>query len=211
MTGLDLRLRDVEVVVASDVDNPLTGDRGAAAVYGPQKGAGPADVQELEQALSQLASVIAGQLGVDLAGLAGTGAAGGTAGGTVAFLGASIVSGIDLLLDLAHFPTAVRTAHLIITGEGSLVPAEPGGQSAVGRRAGRGTGGRPGRRARRPVRPARRGGPGGRLRRGARADTPRTGRGALPAGRVNPFGVARPAPRRNLAAVSCRRGAARVW
>jgi glycerate 2-kinase len=120
MAGLDPRLDAVEVVVASDVDNPLTGDRGAAAVYGPQKGAGPTDVEELEQALSQLASVVARQLGVDLAGLAGAGAAGGTAGGAVAFLGASIVSGIDLLLDLAHFPTAVRNARLVITGEGSL-------------------------------------------------------------------------------------------
>jgi glycerate 2-kinase len=120
MAGLDPRLRAVEVVVASDVDNPLTGDRGAAAVYGPQKGAGPADVEELEQALSQLASVVARQLGVDLAGLASAGAAGGTAGGAVAFLSASIVSGIDLLLDLAHFPTAVRNARLVITGEGSL-------------------------------------------------------------------------------------------
>ena len=120
MTGLDPRLRAVEVVVASDVDNPLTGDRGAAAVYGPKKGAGPADVEELEQALSQLGSVIARQLGVDLAGLAGAGAAGGTPGGAVAFLGASIVSGIDLLLDLAHVPAAVRNARLVITGEGSL-------------------------------------------------------------------------------------------
>ena len=128
MAGLDPRLRDLEVVVASDVDNPLTGLRGAAAVFGPQKGAGPADVEELEQALSQLASVIARQLGVDLAGRAGAGAAGGTSGGAVAFLGASIVSGIDLLLDLAHFPTAVRTAHLVITGEGSL-----DGQSLAGK------------------------------------------------------------------------------
>lgn len=128
MAGLDPRLRAVEVVVASDVDNPLTRDRGAAAVYGPQKGAGPADIDELEQALSQLASVIGRQLGVDLAGLAGAGAAGGTAGGAVAFLGASIVSGIDLLLDLAHFPTAARTAGLVITGEGSL-----DGQSLAGK------------------------------------------------------------------------------
>ena len=64
--------------------------------------------------------MIARQLGVDLAGLTGAGAAGGTAGGAVAFLDASIVSGIDLLLDLAHFPSAVRTAQLVITGEGSL-------------------------------------------------------------------------------------------
>jgi glycerate 2-kinase len=118
MAGLDPRLHDVEIIVASDVDNPLTGDRGAAAVYGPQKGASPADVEELEQALCQLASVVKRQLGVDLAELPG--AAGGTEGGAVAFLGASIVSGIELLLDLAHFQTAVPTAQLVITGEGSL-------------------------------------------------------------------------------------------
>ena len=120
MAGLDPRLRAVEIVVASDVDNPLIGVRGTAAVFGPQKGAGPADVEELEQALCQLASVVKRQLGVDRAEMVGAGAAGGTAGGAVAFLGASIVSGIELLLDLAHFHTAVPTAQLVITGEGSL-------------------------------------------------------------------------------------------
>jgi glycerate kinase len=173
MAGLDPRLHDVEIVVASDVDNPLIGVRGTAAVFGPQKGAGPAGVEELEQALCQLASVVKRQLGVDLAEMVGAGAAGGTAGGAVAFLGASIVSGIDLLLDLAHFHTAVPTAQLVITGEFPR-PAEPGRQSAVGRGAGCGAGGHPGRCARRPVRAARRGRPGGRHRRDARADTPRT-------------------------------------
>ena len=120
MAGLDPRLHAVEIVVASDVDNPLIGVRGTAAVFGPQKGAGPAGVEELEQALCQLASVVKRQLGVDLAEMVGAGAAGGTAGGAVAFLGASIVSGIELLLDLAHFHTAVPTAQLVITGEGSL-------------------------------------------------------------------------------------------
>ncbi len=118
--GLDPRLRAVEVVVASDVDNPLVGERGAAAVYGPQKGAGPADVEQLDRGLARLAQVVARQLGVELATMPGAGAAGGTGGGAVAFLGAEIVSGIDLLLDLVRFPDALGTARTVITGEGSL-------------------------------------------------------------------------------------------
>ncbi len=116
--GLDPRLRAVEVVVASDVDNPLVGERGAAAVYGPQKGAGPADVEQLDRGLARLAQVVARQLGVELATMPGAGAAGGTGGGAVAFLGAEIVSGIDLLLDLVRFPDALGTARTVITGEG---------------------------------------------------------------------------------------------
>jgi glycerate kinase len=118
--GLDPRLRDVEIVVACDVDNPLVGDRGAAAVYGPQKGADPAEVALLDLALTRLATVAADQLGVDLARMPGAGAAGGIAGGAVAFLGARLVSGIELLLDLLRFPTAVQGVDLVITGEGSL-------------------------------------------------------------------------------------------
>ena len=139
---------------------------------------------------------------MDLAGLAGAGAAGGTAGGAVAFLGASIVSGIDLLLDLAHFPTAVPTAQLVITGEGSLdlqslAGKAPWGVAQAAARAGVPVVALVGRSAL-----SRRGGPGGRLRRGARADTPRTGHGALPAGRVDPFWCrspgASPKPRRSF-------------
>jgi glycerate kinase len=118
--GLDARLGDVAVVVASDVDNPLVGERGAATVYGPQKGAGPADIEQLEHGLSRLAAVVNQQLGVDLATMPGAGAAGGTGGGAVAFLGADLVSGIDLLLDLVRFPAVVGTADLVATGEGSL-------------------------------------------------------------------------------------------
>jgi glycerate kinase len=117
---LDPRVRDVEILVASDVDNPLVGERGAAAVYAPQKGAGPVDVERLERGLSRLASVVAERFGVDLATMPGAGAAGGTAGGAVAFLGARIVSGIDLLLDLVRLPEALLTAQVVITGEGSL-------------------------------------------------------------------------------------------
>jgi glycerate kinase len=120
MEALDPRVREVEIVVASDVDSPLVGERGAAAVYGPQKGADPRDVDELEKGLTRLASVVSQQLGIELATMPGAGAAGGTAGGAVAFLGARIVSGIELLLDLVRFPNAVATADLVVTGEGSL-------------------------------------------------------------------------------------------
>lgn len=119
---LDSRLRDVEIVVASDVDNPLVGANGAAAVYGPQKGADPADVAQLDAGLARLAAVAAEQLelGADFATVPGAGAAGGTGFGAMAFLGARLVSGIDLMLDLVRFPTVVRTSQLVITGEGSL-------------------------------------------------------------------------------------------
>jgi glycerate 2-kinase len=117
---LDPRLRDVEIVVASDVDNPLTGERGAAAVYGPQKGATPADIAQLDASLARLAEVAAQQLRTDLANAPGAGAAGGTGFGAMAFLGARLVSGIDLLLDLVRFPDVVVRADLVITGEGSL-------------------------------------------------------------------------------------------
>jgi len=127
--------------VASDVDNPLLGERGVAAVYGPQKGAGPADVYALEEGLARLASVVSQQLGVDLATMTGAGAAGGTAGAAVAFLGARIVSGIDLLLDLVRFPEALHAARVVITGEGSLdrqslAGKAPWGVAQVAARAG---------------------------------------------------------------------------
>jgi glycerate kinase len=120
VAGLDHRVSETEIVVASDVDNPLVGRRGAAAVYGPQKGAGAAEVEQLERALTRLADAVARQLDVDLATMPGAGAAGGTGGGAVAFLGARIVSGIELLLDLVGFSEALGEADLVITGEGSL-------------------------------------------------------------------------------------------
>jgi glycerate 2-kinase len=141
LDGLHPRLREADIVVASDVDNPLVGERGAAAVYGPQKGAGSQDVELLEKGLARLASVVAQQLGIDIATLPAAGAAGGTAGGAVAFLGARIVPGIDLLLDLLHFADTVRDADLVITGEGSLdtqslAGKAPWGVARAARRAG---------------------------------------------------------------------------
>lgn len=120
LSGLHPRLSDVELVIASDVDNPLLGARGAAAVYGPQKGAGPADVGALEDGLTRWAAAVTAAIGRDLAGAAGAGAAGGVGFGAVAVLGATLQPGIDLLLDLVGFDAALLGASLVITGEGSL-------------------------------------------------------------------------------------------
>jgi glycerate kinase len=118
--GLADRLRDVTVVVASDVDSPLLGEDGAARVYGPQKGAGPDDVRVLEEGLARLDAVVRRDLGVEAADRPGAGAAGGTGFGAMAFLSARIEPGITYLLDLLGFTEHLEGARLVITGEGSL-------------------------------------------------------------------------------------------
>jgi glycerate kinase len=122
VAGLHPRLRDAHVVVASDVDNPLLGERGAAAVYGPQKGADPADVRALDAALARWAAVVIRDAGIgpDQPGRPGAGAAGGVGFAAVALLGAELRPGIGLLLDLLEFDARLAGATLVITGEGSL-------------------------------------------------------------------------------------------
>ncbi|WP_131765906.1 glycerate kinase [Candidatus Protofrankia californiensis] len=120
LSGLDPRLRDTELVVACDVDNPLLGPHGAAAVYGPQKGATPADVVFLEQALSRWALIVMSVTGTDHRQTPGAGAAGGVGFAALSLLGARLHSGIDLILDLVGIDDALRGADLVVTGEGSL-------------------------------------------------------------------------------------------
>ncbi|ARZ67006.1 glycerate kinase [Streptomyces sp. HU2014] len=117
LTGLDPRLRSTRLVLASDVDNPLTGPHGAAAVYGPQKGASADDVAVLDAALGRYAAVLDGGA---LAGAPGAGAAGGLGYGALAGLGAAFRPGIEVMLDVLGFPAALESADLVITGEGSL-------------------------------------------------------------------------------------------
>ena len=88
-SGLDPSLRDTSLVAARDVDNPLVGPTGATAVYGPQKGASPEDVELLERALSRFADVVREDVGVDVGRIPGAGAAGGLGAALVAFLGAT--------------------------------------------------------------------------------------------------------------------------
>jgi glycerate 2-kinase len=130
--GLDRRLRDVEVTVAADVDNPLVGPEGAAHVFAPQKGAGPDEVLLLDSALRRYAHVLAADLGVDLAATPGAGAAGGLGAGAIAFLGARLRSGIELILELVGFDRAVADADLVVTGEGKLDAQTLRGKTPVG-------------------------------------------------------------------------------
>ncbi len=108
------------VRVLCDVTNPLCGPNGAARVYGPQKGASPADVEILEQNLCRLAACVKDQLGINIKDLPGAGAAGGLAAGAVAFLNASIVSGIETVMRQSRLVEQCRDADWIITGEGSF-------------------------------------------------------------------------------------------
>ncbi|WP_119295525.1 glycerate kinase [Streptomyces sp. YIM 130001] len=123
LSGLDPRLADVDLVLASDVDNPLTGPKGAPAVYGPQKGASPEDVETLDAALAHFATVLEKAVGPQAAVHAkapGAGAAGGIGYGALVGLNASFRPGIDVMLDVLGFAPALERATLVITGEGSL-------------------------------------------------------------------------------------------
>lgn len=132
ISGLDSRLRDVDLVVACDVDNPLTGPSGAATVYGPQKGADRSTVVQLDQALTQWANVVAPRVGDDVRDRPGMGAAGGAAFGMAAVLGARLTSGIELLLDLGGFAEIVQGASLVLVGEGSLDAQSLRGKGPIG-------------------------------------------------------------------------------
>jgi len=124
ISGLDPRLADCEIIVACDVNNPLCGDRGASAIYGPQKGATPEMVQELDAALHHYSHIVMEDLkcdpNCDLSAFPGAGAAGGLGFGLMAFCGAEIRSGIESVLDMVHFEDLVNDADMVITGEGAI-------------------------------------------------------------------------------------------
>lgn len=137
-SGLDPRLASVRVRVACDVDTPLTGERGASAVFGPQKGATPTDVPRLD---AVLAGVAARSARADQAEASGTGAAGGLGFALVAYLGAELGPGIELVADLVSLEDRVGGATLVLTGEGSadaqtLAGKAPAGIVAAARRHG---------------------------------------------------------------------------
>ncbi|MEU3283276.1 glycerate kinase [Streptomyces antibioticus] len=144
LTGLDPRLSAVDLVLASDVDNPLTGPKGAPAVYGPQKGASPDDVETLDAALAHFAKVLEDAVGPGAAVHAaapGGGAAGGVGYGAL-LLGARFRPGIEVMLDVLGFAPALERAELVITGEGSLDEQTlhgkaPAGVAAAARAAGK--------------------------------------------------------------------------
>jgi len=122
----------LEVIIASDVMNPLTGPTGASAVFGPQKGATPEIVSRLDAALRDLAEVYRRDLGVDVLNVLGGGAAGGLGAALMAFFGSTARSGIDLILDAARFDDAAADADYVITGEGSVDGQTLSGKAVAG-------------------------------------------------------------------------------
>ncbi|MNP26772.1 Glycerate kinase [compost metagenome] len=140
-SGLDPRLAEVQLEVAADVDNPLCGNNGASAIFGPQKGANPEQVQALDQALGHFADHCARLLGEDVRDFPGCGAAGGMGFAAKAFMQATFRPGIDVVAELAGLEQAVQGADLVITGEGrfdaqTLRGKTPFGVARIARRQG---------------------------------------------------------------------------
>lgn len=132
ISGLDPRLAQCRIDVACDVTNPLVGDEGASAVFGPQKGATPEMVVQLDRALAHYAGQIAQDLDLDVLTLEGGGAAGGMGAALYAFCGANLRPGIDIVTDALHLDALVADADLVITGEGRIDSQTIHGKVPVG-------------------------------------------------------------------------------
>ncbi|MDQ3980971.1 MAG: glycerate kinase [Actinomycetota bacterium] len=131
LSGLDGRLSAVDIVIAADVESPLTGASGAAAVFGPQKGLAPDDVDEADAALARLADLVADAGGLDIAALPGAGAGGGLAGGLGAALRRPPVRGTEVVFALIGLDQALADADLVITAEGRLDEQSMRGKAPV--------------------------------------------------------------------------------
>lgn len=131
-SGMDPRIRGIEIIVACDVDNPLCGPRGASAVYGPQKGATPPMITALDAALANYAAVAKLATGKDIAECPGAGAAGGLGSGLLFFTEAVLKPGVEIVLDVTDFATVVKTADLVISGEGATDFQTAFGKAPVG-------------------------------------------------------------------------------
>ncbi len=131
-SGIDDRWQDIEIIIASDVENPTLGEKGAARVFGPQKGATPEMVETLEDNLTHCFTTIYEQTGKDVRNIEGGGAAGAFSAGLMAFLQCKIVSGIDLVLEHNHFIEHLADTNLIITGEGQMDSQTIDGKGPIG-------------------------------------------------------------------------------
>lgn len=120
MSAFDVRIKNTDILIASDVNNPLCGPNGASAIFGPQKGATPEMVKQLDQNLSHFADLVAPQIGHDYRHIAGAGAAGGLGFALMAFACAHIQSGAELMIKEAHLAEKIAQADYVFTGEGSI-------------------------------------------------------------------------------------------
>ncbi|MEX0361746.1 MAG: glycerate kinase, partial [Allomuricauda sp.] len=125
-------LEKIQVKVACDVNNPLYGKNGAAHVYATQKGASPEEIEILDRGLENFANVLQSHFGKDVRDVPGAGAAGGMGAGAITFLNAQLVSGVDLVLEMADFDLALKDADWVITGEGQLDHQTAAGKTIAG-------------------------------------------------------------------------------
>ncbi|MBE5099298.1 glycerate kinase [Priestia aryabhattai] len=132
LTNLDSRLAEVKVEVACDVDNPLTGETGASAVFGPQKGATPDMVKQLDRNLAHYAAVIEKEMDIHIQNVPGAGAAGGLGGGLLAFLSADLKPGVDIVIEATQLESYIKDADLVITGEGRIDGQTIYGKTPIG-------------------------------------------------------------------------------
>jgi len=132
LTNLDSRLAEVKVEVACDVDNPLTGETGASAVFGPQKGATPDMVKQLDRNLAHYAAIVGKEMGIHIQSIPGAGAAGGLGGGLLAFLSAELKPGVDIVIKATQLESYIKNADLVITGEGRIDGQTIYGKTPIG-------------------------------------------------------------------------------
>lgn len=132
LSQLDSRLQNVEIIVACDVDNPLCGERGASAIFGPQKGATVEMVQTLDSALAHFAEKVKQQLGIDIADKAGSGAAGGMGGGLQILPQVQLKAGVEIIIEATHLAEKLQDADLVITGEGRMDAQSIAGKTPIG-------------------------------------------------------------------------------
>lgn len=132
ITQLDPRLAEVKFEIACDVDNPLTGPRGASAIFGPQKGATPEMVKQLDENLAHYASIIERDLDKKINEVPGAGAAGGLGGGLLAFLPAKLIKGVDIVIKATGLADHLKDASLVVTGEGKVDGQTIYGKTPIG-------------------------------------------------------------------------------
>ncbi|MGR6338797.1 glycerate kinase [Priestia megaterium] len=132
LTNFDSRLAEVKVEVACDVDNPLTGETGASAVFGPQKSATPDMVKQLDRNLAHYAAVIEKEMDIHIQNVPGAGAAGGLGGGLLAFLSAELKPGVDIVIEATQLESYIKNADLVITGEGRIDGQTIYGKTPIG-------------------------------------------------------------------------------
>lgn len=132
MTNVDKRILESNIIVACDVDNPLCGERGAANVYGPQKGATPDMVKELDEALMHFSDIVKRDLEKEILDVKGAGAAGGLGAGMIAFLGARLMPGIEMVIEKSQLCEVMKGAALVVTGEGQIDQQTVYGKTPIG-------------------------------------------------------------------------------